>query len=123
MRAAWVKGKRQRKEAGIAEVVKFRTKWQLAPELIDEACGRGLPEELRLDDYKGSNWAGWHYHVTLVMMAHAFPAMESLRSKKTPGWALLRRHRELQCLLCACTGSCCYCCTMSKRIAVHSHIT
>ena len=41
-----------------------------------------LKEELGLDHYEGRNWQGWHHHVTLVMMAHAFLTLETLRSKK-----------------------------------------
>ena len=41
-----------------------------------------LKEELGLDHYEGRNWAGWHHHVTLVMLAHAFLTLEMLRSKK-----------------------------------------
>src|SRR6266705_3160440 len=41
-----------------------------------------LKEELGLDHYEGRNWQGWHHHVTLVMMAHAFLTLETLRRKK-----------------------------------------
>jgi SRSO17 transposase len=41
-----------------------------------------LKEELGLDHYEGRSWAGWHHHVTLVMLAHAFLTLEMLRSKK-----------------------------------------
>ena len=41
-----------------------------------------LKEELGLDHYEGRNWTGWHHHVTLVMLAHAFLTLEMLRSKK-----------------------------------------
>jgi SRSO17 transposase len=41
-----------------------------------------LKEELGLDHYEGRNWNGWHHHVTLVMLAHAFLTLETLRSKK-----------------------------------------
>jgi len=41
-----------------------------------------LKEELGLDHYEGRNWTGWHHHVTLVMLAHAFLTLERLRSKK-----------------------------------------
>jgi SRSO17 transposase len=37
---------------------------------------------LGLDHYEGRNWTGWHHHVTLVMLAHAFLTLEMLRSKK-----------------------------------------
>jgi len=40
-----------------------------------------LKEELGLDHYEGRTWLGWHHHVTLVMLAHAFLTLEGLRSK------------------------------------------
>ncbi|HLI35117.1 MAG TPA: transposase, partial [Terriglobia bacterium] len=41
-----------------------------------------LKGELGLDHYEGRSWAGWHHHVTLVMLAHAFLTLEKMRSKK-----------------------------------------
>ena len=41
-----------------------------------------LKEELGLDHYEGRGWVGWHHHVTLVMLAHAFLTLETLRVKK-----------------------------------------
>ncbi len=41
-----------------------------------------LKEELGLDHYEGRNWQGWHHHVTMVMLAHAFLTLETLRGKK-----------------------------------------
>jgi len=41
-----------------------------------------LKEELGLDHYEGRSWNGWHHHVTLVMLAHAFLTLETLRGKK-----------------------------------------
>ncbi len=41
-----------------------------------------LKEELGLDHYEGRSWIGWHHHTTLVMLAHAFLTLETLRSKK-----------------------------------------
>ena len=41
-----------------------------------------LKEELGLDHYEGRSWTGWHHHVTLVMLAHAFLTLERLRNKK-----------------------------------------
>ena len=35
-----------------------------------------------LDHYEGRNWQGWHHHVTMVMVAHAFLTLETLRGKK-----------------------------------------
>ena len=41
-----------------------------------------LKEELGLDHYEGRSWSGWHHHVTLVMLAHSFLTLETLRNKK-----------------------------------------
>jgi len=41
-----------------------------------------LKQELGLDHYEGRHWTGWHHHVTLVMLAHAFLTLEMLRNKK-----------------------------------------
>lgn len=41
-----------------------------------------LKEELGLDHYEGRHWQGWHHHVTMVMMAHAFLTLETLRAQK-----------------------------------------
>jgi SRSO17 transposase len=68
-----------------------------------------LKEELGLDHYEGRSWIGWHHHTTLVMMAHAFLTLETLRRKKTSGWTLPRTRREIQYLLITWTGFCVYC--------------
>lgn len=41
-----------------------------------------LQEELGLDHYEGRSWTGWRHHVTLVMLAHSFLTLETLRNKK-----------------------------------------
>src|SRR6266545_3101714 len=41
-----------------------------------------LKEVLGLAHYEGRNWQGWHHHVTMVMVAHAFLTLETLRNKK-----------------------------------------
>jgi SRSO17 transposase len=38
-----------------------------------------LKEELGLDHFEGRSWTGWHHHVTLVMLAHAFLRLEQKR--------------------------------------------
>jgi SRSO17 transposase len=68
-----------------------------------------LQEELGLDHYQGRSWKGWHHHVTLVMLAHAFLTLEGSRSKKTSGWTLPQTRREIQRLLFTWTGNCAYC--------------
>jgi len=68
-----------------------------------------LKEELGLDHYEGRNWQGWHHHVTMVMVAHAFLTLETLRIKKTSGRALPRTRREIQYILFTWTGVCANC--------------
>jgi hypothetical protein len=65
-----------------------------------------LKEELGLDHYEGRSWIGWHHHTTLVIMAHAFLTLETLRRKKTSGWTLPQTRREIQYLLITWTGVC-----------------
>jgi hypothetical protein len=43
---------------------------------------RELKEEVGLDHFEGRSWRGWHHHVTLVSLAYAFLALETLRAKK-----------------------------------------
>lgn len=43
---------------------------------------RELKDELGLDHFEGRSWPGWHHHVTLVSMAHAFLVLETLSRKK-----------------------------------------
>ena len=71
-----------------------KSRWQI------EQNYQQLKEELGLDHYEGRSWNGWHHHLTLVMMAHAFLTLETLRHKKTSGWTLPRTRREIQWLLC-----------------------
>jgi SRSO17 transposase len=41
---------------------------------------RELKGALGLDHFEGRGWPGWHHHVTLVSVAHAFLTLERLRS-------------------------------------------
>jgi SRSO17 transposase len=85
--------------------------------LVDIAHGRWrieqdyqqLKEELGLDHFEGRSWRGWHRHVTMVMLAHAFLRLEQARSGKQSYWTLPQTRREVQWLLCTWTGVCCYC--------------
>jgi hypothetical protein len=45
----------------------------------------------------------------MVMLAHAFLTLETLRNKKTTGWTLPRTRREIQYLIFTWTGICAYC--------------
>lgn len=85
--------------------------------LVDTAHGRWrieqdyqqMKEELGLDHFEGRSWRGWHHHVTLVMLAHAFLRLEQKRCGKKVSWTLPQTRREIQRLLCTWTGVCCYC--------------
>ena len=68
-----------------------------------------MKEELGLDHFEGRSWTGWHHHVTMVMLAHAFLRLERMRGGKQSRWTLPHTRRELQWLLCTWTGLCCYC--------------
>jgi len=39
-----------------------------------EACFEAAKGEVGLDQYEVRSWAGWHRHVTLAMLAHAYLA-------------------------------------------------
>lgn len=43
---------------------------------------RELKGHLGLDHFEGRGWAGWHHHVTMVMVAFAFVLSERLRRRK-----------------------------------------
>jgi SRSO17 transposase len=42
---------------------------------------RELKDALGLDHFEGRSWQGWHHHVTLVSVAHAFVTLERLDPK------------------------------------------
>jgi SRSO17 transposase len=42
---------------------------------------RELKDGLGLDHYEGRSWNGWHHHVTLVSIAHAFLTLQRLNPK------------------------------------------
>jgi SRSO17 transposase len=61
----------------LRRIVKLvKTRWRIEQDYLQ------LKDELGLDHYEGRSWQGWHHHVTLVMMAHAFLSLETLRNKK-----------------------------------------
>ena len=68
-----------------------------------------LKEELGLDHFEGRGWRGWHHHVSMAMLAHAFLRLEQALGGEQPRWTLPRARRELQRLLCTWTGACCHC--------------
>ena len=42
---------------------------------------RELKDALGLDHFEGRSWPGWHHHVTLVSVAHAFLTLQRLDPK------------------------------------------
>ena len=44
----------------------FRARWPI------EQGFQQMKEELGLDHFEGRTWTGWHHHVTMVALAHAF---------------------------------------------------
>lgn len=55
----------------LVELAKLR--WRI------EQDYRELKDALGLDHFEGRSWPGWHHHVTLVSLAHAFLTKERLR--------------------------------------------
>ena len=43
---------------------------------------REMKDHLGLDHFEGRGWAGWHHHVTMVMLAFAFVLSERLRRRR-----------------------------------------
>jgi len=43
---------------------------------------REMKDHLGLDHFEGRGWAGWHHHVTMVMLAFAFVLSERLHRRK-----------------------------------------
>lgn len=43
---------------------------------------REMKDHLGLDHFEGRGWAGWHHHVTMVMLGFAFVLWERLRRRK-----------------------------------------
>ncbi|MCI0421388.1 MAG: IS701 family transposase [Acidobacteria bacterium] len=58
----------------MVKLVKMR--WRIEQDYLQ------LKDELGLDHYEGRSWLGWHHHVTMVMLAHGFLSLETLRNKK-----------------------------------------
>jgi SRSO17 transposase len=49
-----------------------------------ETCFEDSKQVLGMGDYEVRGWAGWHHHMTLVILAHFFVVRMSLRLKKKP---------------------------------------
>ena len=56
-------------ETTLAELVRVAgTRWAI------EGCFEAAKGEVGLDEYEVRSWTGWHRHVTLAMLAHAYLA-------------------------------------------------
>lgn len=65
------------KRPGMRRLVRMaHSRWRI------ELDYREMKDELGLDHYEGRHWIGWHHHVTLVTLAHAFLRFEQARVKK-----------------------------------------
>jgi SRSO17 transposase len=61
-------------ETGLRRLVQIaRGRWRV------ELDYQQMKEELGLDHFEGRSWAGWHHHVTLVLLAHLFLRLEQQR--------------------------------------------
>ena len=49
---------------------------------VCEQAHQQLKEELGLDHFEGRSWSGWHHHVTLVSVVHAFVTLQRLDQKR-----------------------------------------
>jgi SRSO17 transposase len=55
---------------GLPELVRVAgTRWTI------EACFEAAKGEVGLDQYEVRSWTGWHRHITLAMLAHAYLAV------------------------------------------------
>jgi SRSO17 transposase len=93
-----------------------------------------MKEELGLDHFEGRSWRGFHHHVTLVMLAFGFLALEQLREKerpaepggkghKTPRLTLPAIRRALQWLLSPrARPDCSYCHPCAHLFKKHMEI-
>jgi SRSO17 transposase len=55
--------------AGLSDLVRVAgTRWTI------EACFEAAKGEVGLDQYEVRSWTGWHRHITLAMLAHAYLA-------------------------------------------------
>jgi SRSO17 transposase len=56
--------------AGLSDLVRVAgTRWTI------EACFEAAKGEVGLDQYEVRSWIGWHRHITLAMLAHAYLAV------------------------------------------------
>ena len=56
--------------SGLSDLVRVAgTRWTV------EACFEAAKSEVGLDQYEVRSWTGWHRHITLAMLAHAYLAV------------------------------------------------
>jgi len=54
-----------------------------------EECFQSAKNEVGLDQYQVRRWDGWHRHITLAMLAHAYLAVTAAHAPKAPAaWSL-----------------------------------
>jgi SRSO17 transposase len=71
---------------GLATLVRVAgTRWTI------ESCFEAAKGEVGLDEYEVRSWTGWHRHVTLAMLAHAYLA--AVRKAAAGGRAAARPRR------------------------------
>jgi SRSO17 transposase len=59
-----------------------------------EQCFEQGKQELGMDQYETRSWAGWHHHMTLVMLAHHFLVLERGKGGKKGAGLHGRRDRQ-----------------------------
>jgi SRSO17 transposase len=59
-----------------AQAELFRARWPIEQQF------QQMKEELGLDHFEGRTWTGWHHHVTMVALAHAF--LMAMRLEEVP---------------------------------------
>mgnify|MGYP002624514375 CR=1 FL=1 len=75
----------------LAQLVRIAgTRWAI------ESCFEAAKGEVGLDDYEVRSWTGWHRHITLAMLAHAYLAV--LRQAALGGRGRARPRRRASAL-------------------------
>jgi hypothetical protein len=78
----------------LAELVRVAgTRWVPGLDPGIESCFEAAKGEVGLDEYEVRSWTGWHRHITLAMLAHAYLAV----LRKTAGGEKIgagRQHRS-----------------------------
>jgi SRSO17 transposase len=81
-------------ETTLAQLVRIAgTRWAI------EACFEAAKGEVGFDAYEVRSWTGWHRHITLAMLAHAYLAV--LRKAALGGRGRARSRRRIAAPYCA----------------------